>query len=200
MTTPPPPTPPGQPGPDVAPGDQAPLPTGPQPDRTTADRLRGLARFAVPVVVLGIGAFSVFGQADRDDDGAIVEAGAVTADDLRVGDCFDDEGTFETDETVQFEAVAGVPCTEPHDNEVFHEFELTGESLPSEEEIFTQVDAACLPAFDAFVGLAYEESELDLFPMWPTADSWRLGDRTATCALFALDGSTLQGSMRDSQR
>lgn len=140
------------------------------------------------------------GVASRDQDGRIVEGGGVAAVELRLGDCFDDPADLPTEEVSEFVDVDAVPCQEPHHNEVFHTFELTDESLPSDEEIGARVDEECLPAFDRFVGIAYEDSELDLFEMWPTEGSWTEGDRTVICALFAMDGSKLEGSAEGIQR
>jgi hypothetical protein len=139
------------------------------------------------------------GQASRDDEGAIVESGTAAVDDLRVGDCFDDPADL-SDEVVEVADVDATPCDEPHDNEVFHAFDLPGDELPADEAIEEQVGEECIPAFDAYVGTAYEDSELDLFAIWPTTASWDEGDRAVTCALFAMDGSKLDESVRDSGR
>jgi hypothetical protein len=137
-------------------------------------------------------------QAERDADGAIVGAGSLAADELGVGDCFDDEPSDE--EVTEILDVPAVPCGEPHDNEVFHAFELRGDELPSDAEIEGQVDEECLPAFDRFVGSSYEDSELDLFAIWPTAASWAAGDREVLCAVFAIDLSKLEGTVAGSGR
>jgi hypothetical protein len=137
-------------------------------------------------------------QAERDADGTIVGAGTLAADELGVGDCFDDEPT--DGEVTEILDVPAVPCDEPHDNEVFHAFELDGDELPSEAEIEERVDEECLPAFDRFVGTAYEESELDLVSIWPTAGSWDDGDREVLCAVYALDLSKLEGTVAGSGR
>jgi hypothetical protein len=171
----------------------------PEPDRSTSSRLRVLARFAVPAVAIGIAVFGYLGQADRDDAGAIVGSGSLTVVDLRVGDCFDDEAA-EGEEVLEISEVAARPCGEPHDNEVFHTFDLTGDTVPSDDEVYAQVGEECIPAFDTFVGAVYEDSELDLFPIWPTAAAWDQGDRAVTCALYDADGSKLVGSAQGTGR
>ena len=55
----------------------------------------------------------------RDDDGAIVERGALSVFSMRVGDCFDDPDHLIAGELLELGEVPGVPCAEPHDNEVF---------------------------------------------------------------------------------
>ncbi|MFA9430056.1 septum formation family protein [Egicoccus sp. AB-alg2] len=172
---------------------------GPKP--STGTRLRSLARFVVPAIVLGGMLLSYLGQADRDADGTIVAAGKVTASDLRVGDCFDDRADeAQSEATVEIADVAAVPCGDPHDNEVFHAFELAGTTLPSDEEVFTLVDERCVPAFDEYVGQSFLTSELDLFPIWPTAEAFAAGDRMVLCSVYPMDGSKLTGSVRGSGR
>lgn len=117
-------------------------------------------------MAIGIAVAGYLGQADRDDAGAIVSAGDVAADDLRIGDCFDD-GEISDEDVVEVGAVGARPCGEPHDNEVFHTFELTGDTLPSDDAIMQQAGEVCIEVFDTFVGTVHEESELDFFPMWP---------------------------------
>src|SRR3990172_11626 len=58
----------------------------------------------------------------------------------------------------------------------------------------------CVGEFEGFVGLSYEQSDLDLFPITPTAESWAQGDRVVYCALYALDLSKLTGSMLGAAR
>ena len=59
----------------------------------------------------------------------------------------------------------------------------------------------CLTRFHPFVGLAYEYSELEIFWLEPTEESWdEIDDREITCMVVALDGTKLTGSMRGSGR
>ena len=52
----------------------------------------------------------------------------------------------------------------------------------------------------SYVGLAYEESELEVFPITPTEGSWESGDREIICALYNLDFSKITGSMQGAAR
>ena len=54
--------------------------------------------------------------------------------------------------------------------------------------------------FEAFVGKDYESSQLDIFPIYPTRQSWNeLDDREVVCALYDLDLKKLAGTMRGSR-
>lgn len=116
--------------------------------------------------------------------------------DLGVGDCFDDDPNAG-------DAVAEVPtvdCTQPHDNEIYYEFSMTDAAFPGREATTQTAAERCIAEFEGFVGKSYAESDLDIFPITPTAESWEQGDRVVYCVLYALDLSKLTGSMRGANR
>lgn len=119
------------------------------------------------------------GSAVRDDEGQVVEEGDVDVFSLAIGDCFDDEGSAE-----EVTSVPIVPCDQPHDNEVFHEFEIADGEFPGDDAVSTEADEKCVAAFDAFAGIAYADSTLDVFSLRPTAAGWEQGDRLVQCAIY----------------
>lgn len=132
----------------------------------------------------------------RDAAGSITDSGDVSVFSLQVGDCFnDDAGAGEV-----VTEVPVVPCSEPHDNEVFFEFSMTEAAFPGNQAAIESSGFRCLDAFEDFVGTPYVDSDLDLFPITPTAESWDEGDRVVYCVLYALDLSKLTGSMQGSNR
>jgi hypothetical protein len=144
-------------------------------------------------IAAGAYATSSFLQADRDDSGAIVEAGSVNAFQMRVGDCFDDGSTF-TDEEV--DSVPGVPCATPHDNEVYAVFDVSMTTFPG-DSMGDVAHEACLERFESFVGKDYESSSLDIATLYPTKDSWNgQNDREVICAVYDVDAKKLTGSVK----
>ncbi|MGF1668763.1 MAG: septum formation family protein [Acidimicrobiia bacterium] len=115
---------------------------------------------------------------------------------MEVGLCFNDEA----DAADEVSSVPDVPCEEPHDNEVFALVQYSGETFPGAEAMQAEAADLCIGQFEAYVGLAYEESELDVYPLVPTQASWDNGDREIVCALYALDLSELTGSMKGAAR
>jgi hypothetical protein len=114
---------------------------------------------------------------------------------LEVGTCFDD-----TDET-EVSNVPVVDCSEPHDNEVFAVFDYTEtDTFPGGTEMNAAAQDLCVAEFEAYVGLGYLESELNVFPITPTQGSWDDGDREIICALYNLDLAKLTGSMEGAAR
>jgi len=132
----------------------------------------------------------------RDGAGAITESGDASVFALEVGDCFNDE-VVPTD--VVFD-VPVVPCADPHDNEIYFEFSMTDAVFPGNDAALEASANRCLAEFEPFVGTDYFESELDLFPITPTAESWADGDRVVFCVVYAVDLSQMTGTMRGSRR
>lgn len=131
-------------------------------------------------------------QADRDDNGAIVNAGSVDAFQMRVGDCFDDGSTFADDEV---NSVPGVPCSNPHDNEVYAVYDVAAAAFPG-EAMADMAHEGCLERFQAFVGNDYESSSLDIATLYPSPESWQQNDREVVCAVYDVDAKKLTGSVK----
>ncbi|MFB7030383.1 MULTISPECIES: DUF4190 domain-containing protein [unclassified Streptomyces] len=112
---------------------------------------------------------------------------------LRTGQCFSDHGKsaeYTTEVTV-------VDCASPHDGEVTGGFEVTGfTKWPGEDAIDAIAEKRC-----ETVNLAYAmdtwaiPEDVWLFYYLPSSQSWKLGDRTVTCAL-AAEKKRFSGSVR----
>lgn len=116
---------------------------------------------------------------------------------VRVGDCLN---TAEMDTTDQVSDVPVVPCADPHDDEVYHSYTLADGEYPGEDAILADADTTCVAEFTDFIGLAYEESALDYWPMYPTAGSWDSGDREVLCIAWDPSGAKLTGSLAGAAR
>lgn len=128
--------------------------------------------------------------AERADTGEIESAGAVGAFSLRVGDCFDDPSDLEV------VRVPGVPCSEPHDNEIYAGFDLPGSAWPGDDVVSELAEAGCHERFQEAIGASYEESVLLYWPLTPTEGSWRSRkDREVLCAAYHLELEKLTQSV-----
>jgi len=143
------------------------------------------------VAALGFGIYGAVTDADRDGSGAIVSEGTVGAFNVRVGDCFNDSNLF----SKEVLSVAGVPCSEPHDNETFAVFDLSLASYSDEDSMFELAHESCAARFEAFVGKDYESSALEITTMYPSAASWAQNDREVVCAVYDMEASKLVGSV-----
>jgi hypothetical protein len=119
---------------------------------------------------------------------------AGNAGDLQVGDCFDPPTTAAT----VVKDVQHRPCTDAHLAEVFFvgDYDVATSTYPTDDDFDTFVADRCVDAFQAYVGQAYGDSDLDFAPYWPTEDGWGRGDREVTCFAYRLDGATITGSVK----
>lgn len=115
--------------------------------------------------------------------------------DLAVGDCFD-AGT-DADEVRD---VPIVDCTEPHDHEVFHIFEVADGAFPGDDALLDRARDECLPALDEYLRAEVDRAELDAFPITPSEGSWENGDRAVVCALTAASGDKLEHALQSVDR
>ena len=145
--------------------------------------------------LVGVGYTGIAGEDNttRAEDGAIVEEGEIGAFRIRIGDCLGASADGE------FESAQGVPCSEPHADEVYHAFNIAeGDgSWPGDDRVAEEADIGCYEAFAPFVGLAYEESIYGIGTIIPTEASWDgLDDREVLCLINHYDGTPKQGSAR----
>ncbi|MFT7599760.1 MAG: hypothetical protein ACI8TP_002696 [Acidimicrobiales bacterium] len=111
--------------------------------------------------------------------------------DLDVGDCFDSLSIDVVSE------VDGLSCEAEHLYEIYYAFDIVGESFPGTDAIVEDAQEGCLGAFDGFVGLAFADSILDVSYLYPTMESWTLGDdREVLCLLINVDESPRTGTAR----
>jgi hypothetical protein len=146
--------------------------------------------------VLSVGALTLSGcsaitdlfpkEAARDaETQEISEAGQADVFTLAIGDCFNDADAEEID------SVDAIPCTEAHDYEAYHAFDVSAEeAFPGDEAITAAAEAGCLAEFPNFVGLSYEESTLDFNYLSPTEGSWESGDHEILCIVIAQEKTT----------
>ena len=151
------------------------------------------------IVGLGVVAYNVATQADRDATGNIVDGGTVNPFTIRLGDCFNDTGALGSEEAGEVSSLPGVPCSEPHDNEVYAVFDVSFDSFPGDDQMADTAFEHCLEHFSDFVGVDYESSILDITALYPSSQSWSTqNDREVVCAVFEMNGEKLTGSAKDS--
>ena len=111
---------------------------------------------------------------------------------LSVGDCFDNQPN-----DGEVEHVPLVECAETHDNEVYFLFDMADGVFPGLDTIEEAAAETCLAEFEGYVGEPFETSILGAWPLFPTADSWEVGDRQVICVLNDFNDGTMTGSMKD---
>ena len=96
---------------------------------------------------------------------------------IKVGDCLNGESTGEVSD------VPVVECTEPHDREAYASIIIDDGDFPGDDVVKQQAVDGCQSEFDAFVGMAYDDSTLDFAYFYPTETSWAGGDREILCLI-----------------
>ncbi len=117
---------------------------------------------------------------------------------LEVGQCFDRiDDAVATDRAVQV-----LDCATPHTYEVYDVITYTGDGAgrgtdyPGEAAVQNWAEQACFDRFEAFVGVRWTVSELDIEVWWPSAESWARADRGVICTVMSDTGEELTGSQR----
>ena len=174
-------------------------PQTPTPSRS----LRALAVSALALSAFGLTGCSALAQLlpgsqpVRDAETGEITERQDNADvfELKVGDCTD------TDETLVDEAtsIPVVPCGDPHADEVYFSYDVESDEFPGEDAILGEAQERCVAEFAGFIGIDYMESELEIWPMYPTQGSWSQGDREVLCLVYDPVQDTT-GSLRGSAR
>lgn len=95
--------------------------------------------------------------------------------------------------------VTRVPCEDPHDLEAYYTFDIDLDEMPDSEKMADLADTGCVSQWEAFVGTPYDDSDLYLYNIFPSEESWPEGDREVLCLLYEPDVK-LTGSMKGSNR
>jgi len=128
------------------------------------------------------------------------EGDPVAANEIEVGDCFND---LADEGAVDYSDFPVVACREPHDNEVFHLFdvpEAADAAYPGDTRVADVARDGCLGAFEPYVGRPYRRSVLEILAVPPSVGSWSSGDREVLCALYDGSRQPLTGRARGSDR
>jgi len=117
--------------------------------------------------------------------------------DLGAGSCINDT-QVEWGDFVHL--VPTVDCGDPHDSEITQVGQLPFSSYPDEYELWKFLDDKCFESFESYVGLPYQDSNLEFRSFTPTEKEWEQGDRAFHCVVFGLDGQLIGSVKNLSQR
>jgi hypothetical protein len=154
---------------------------------------RVMAGVGALALAWSLGACSLFqkGDADRDAEGNVTQAGEVDVFTLKVGDCIDMASFGSAEDTVG--SLGVVPCGDPHDAEIISEITVTGLDEYDSYAVTQQADDGCYDAMDEIVG-GDDWAGLTYTSLFPTKESWAQGDRIIDCIAVA-DEPTLTASV-----
>jgi hypothetical protein len=115
--------------------------------------------------------------------------GTVTATDVKVGDCLK-----EIPGNTRVLTVDTVGCDEPHAGEVFAVLQMPDGDFPGQPAI-DEYQNKCEPELATYAPNAITDDSVQLYVLYPTAETWEQGDRAVTC-VATLDpprSGTLKG-------
>lgn len=135
-------------------------------------------------------------DAQRDEVGQVTEDANIDIFSLKVGDCMPMSSA-----SGLISEASVVPCSDPHAEEVFHEITLDDGDFPGDETIDEQAETGCVAAFESFVGIEWNSSTLDMYPITPTQDTWEhYNDRVVQCVVLDPTQTELTGSLKGAAR
>jgi len=126
------------------------------------------------------------------------ENGEINSVDLSVGDCLATRPGADGSDLI--ENVTVVDCSQPHAAEVYAQFALPDGDFPGDDAVQASAQERCVPEFEAFVGVSFDVSELDIEPIKPSARSWGQGDRDVVCLVIDPASPTVSGSLEGANR
>lgn len=130
------------------------------------------------------------GGLQRDESGAIVSGGSISAFDVEVGDCSNAELKEETT------TIALVPCTEPHTHEAYFTAEHPDGPYPGATALEVFAEQQCVGAFADYVGIEVAESRFYFTYLFPSVSTWNdKQDRQVVCFVVSRD-ELVTGSLK----
>jgi hypothetical protein len=104
-----------------------------------------------------------------------LDKGTVTATDVKVGDCLS-----EIPDSARVLTVDTVGCEESHAGEVFAVLTMPDGDFPG-PTVIEEFQNRCEPALAAYSPDAMTDDSVQLYVLYPTAETWEQGDRAVTC-------------------
>jgi hypothetical protein len=115
---------------------------------------------------------------------------------LSIGECVMDA---QTPLSADLAELPTVPCSEPHDSELYAIVPVADGDYPGVDELVQQGQTTCQALFSDFVGIDFRSSMLDFHFYYPTPSSWAQGDRSTYC-MVSDPGLTVVGTLQGAKR
>jgi hypothetical protein len=105
----------------------------------------------------------------------VIGKGNVTATDVKVGDCL-----AEIPDGEKVLRLQTIGCDKPHAGEVFAVLTMPDGDFPGQPAVEAYHEK-CGPELSAYAPRAMTDDAVQLYVLYPTADTWANGDRAVTC-------------------
>jgi Domain of unknown function (DUF4190)/Septum formation len=143
------------------------------------------------IVGLVIAAVVNSGGTVNDPSTSLADSGDVNVQRLAPGQCINGlkEGSAIRD-------LPAVPCTQPHEGEVFAVFDLPDGDFPGDTEVAKLAEDGCVDRLETAAPKAADDPDVEIYFLHPTSSSWRLGDQGVACVAMSSKGK-VTGSIKD---
>lgn len=164
-----------------------------------------LARFTTKkllMISVAVASLSIVGCSEAQQEEATQKLGLDEKDvfSLKLGSCFNDPKPSAVTEGEDSDMISDVPireCNKPHDNEVFHIFNLPEAPMPpASQELDEIVYSECSKAYSEFVGKSFEDSKYDMSYLSPSNETWVEDDREVVCFIYNPEEEQMTASMK----
>jgi Septum formation len=119
------------------------------------------------------------------------EPGSPVVGEIRPGDCLNTHNAQR--------GFLRLPCSQPHDEEVFARRDLGDGDWPGESVVSDRAQTFCYAAVGSFIGVPADWTALTVIRYQPGESGWRDGDHTIACSIADPNGKT-RGTLRGSRR
>jgi hypothetical protein len=109
---------------------------------------------------------------------------------LREGQCLDSPANATA-------VASAVPCTRPHDAEIYGTFTVPGQHWPGTASLSAQAQRGCQSRLSGYLNPQLATSGLAEFYVYPNQGAWSAGGRSVICEIRGTHGK-LTGSVRAS--
>jgi hypothetical protein len=149
------------------------------PQRGKGFAIAGLALSAVWLAtVVAVLVVAITGQAHRSAaTGQINQSGSINIYALRFRDCFDNP------DAASVSTVTAIPCTQPHNAQVFAQFDVAGtnSSYPGGASLRQQATRGCNSRIAGNLDRSKTTNTMSIRFTYPLQGSWELGHRSINC-------------------
>lgn len=155
---------------------------GPAPKRARKPVLLYIRLGVLAIVLIGGGiswAVNNAHKSHRDSSGAISKGGNLDAVDLHAGDCYEQP----SDSSVPFDSIKAIPCTQPHNAQVFYRFAYPGATsvAPTDDELTTNAQPRCENAAKTGVDQTKLPQDAEPSMLYANSSTWSHGYHDITC-------------------
>jgi hypothetical protein len=128
-------------------------------------------------------------KADRDASGAVIKEGKVSAEDLKVGDCFN--GLEDVRAGGDIASVTAVPCDKLHEAEAFAQVEIAGSKYPGSEDLQGQDRGRpCIQKLQEVAPKVFKAHAVGVIWIYPQKLTWKFGNHHLTCVALSVGRRT----------